>query len=661
MCGIAGVLHLWEPAGTSLEEIEGMVGALRHRGPDEAGIYLDDWVGLGHARLSIMDLATGTEPIHNEDGSCWIVYNGEVFNHAELREGLEARGHRFYTSTDAEPVLHLYEEKGPGCLEELNGQFAFAIWNADDRTLWLARDRLGIAPLHYTVCNGDLVFASEIKAIFTLDRVPRRIDPVALDQIFTFWTTWGERTMFGDVHELPPGHHLTARRGRVAVHRYWDIPFSAPGECLDAGVEELSEQVKALLTDAVRIRLVADVPVGSYLSGGLDSSGVSSLAAQQGSASHLKTFGIQFEESPFDESAFQQQVVSFLGTSHTAVEATNKQIGACFSEVVWHSEKPLLRTAPAPLFLLSEVVRDSGLKVVLTGEGADEVFGGYDLFREAKIRAFWARQPDSEWRRRLLGRLYSYVVDDSPRAAYGMQSLFREGLAHVGSPFYSHAPRWHNTSRIKGFLSAAFRASLPGVSACDEVARDLPDDFASWDVLSRAQYLEMQMFLSHYLLSSQGDRMAMAHSVEIRVPYLDHRIVELMGRVPPRWKIRGLNGKYLLKRAFGGIVPDIILDRRKHPYRAPIAEALLHPGALERHEAVLSQRALKASGLFEPSRVHALLRKLATSRHAGEMDSMALAGILSTQLVHDQFVAHFPRKTAPRIHPDLLVDRRSAP
>jgi len=429
MCGIAGICNIDRPNGISLETIKSMIGVLNHRGPDEAGAYVDDYVGLGHARLSIIDLSSGVQPIHNEDRNLWIVYNGEVFNYVELKQELLQKGHRFYTTSDTEVVLHLYEEEGPDCLSRLNGQFGLAIWDARKKELFLARDRLGIRPLYYTIANGKLVFGSEIKAIFMKKDVPREIDPIAMDQIFTFWTTLTPRTVFKDIYEIPPGHFLKICNGHVTIREYWDIPLYSRDEQLDLMPQEICERIQELLQDAVRIRLRADVPVGCYLSGGLDSSGTSALVVKNFD-SDVRTFGIRFEHDGFDEGSHQDRMASFLGTSHTELRATNERIGRSLVDCLWHCEKPLLRTAPIPLFLLSDVVNNSGYKVVLTGEGADEVFGGYNIFREAKARRFWARNPDSHSRAGLIGELYPYIFKN-PRLKKSLQSFFKRGLDKI--------------------------------------------------------------------------------------------------------------------------------------------------------------------------------------------------------------------------------------
>lgn len=656
MCGIAGFTSLDGTRTLPPEVLGRMVSSIRHRGPDAWGAYLDDRTGLGHARLSIIDLAGGDQPIHNEDESLWIVYNGEIFNYPELRGELLSRGHRFYTSTDTEVVLHLFEEEGPGCLSRLNGQFAFAIWNARSGELFMARDRMGIRPLHYALHRGALLFASEVKALFQAEGMPRELDPVALDQVFTFWSPLPGRTVFRGIRELPPAHYLTVAGGVVSVKRYWEIPFCAPGEYLRQEQDLLADRARDLLVDAVRIRLRADVPVGSYVSGGLDSSGVTAVVKRRFD-NRLRTFGIRFEEGRFDETRFQETIVSHLGTDHTAILATNEGIGRSFGDVVWHVEKPILRTAPVPLYLLSGVVRENGYKVVLTGEGADEVFGGYDIFRETLVRRFWARRPASRLRPMLIRKLYPDIFRD-PRLGATLQAFFKVGLEQTGDPFYSHRIRWENTKRMKRFFSKELLAGIGAYDGEEELRAALPEGYCSWDALSRAQYLEMALFLSNYLLSSQGDRVAMAHSVEIRLPFLDYRLVEFMGTVPPRMRIRGLNEKHLLKRVLGDLLPAAVLDRPKHPYRAPIHRSLL-PEKGDGLPEALSAGSLKNAGLFDPANVARLLRKIRTVAEPTEVDNMALAGILSAQIVHERFVSGFAPERPDRRPPSILVDRRS--
>ena len=636
MCGIAGILNLAEAPPPEEGLVRRMLGMLRHRGPDEFGLYLDERVGLGSARLSIVDLSTGQQPIANEDGSLWIVFNGEIFNHVELRPALEARGHRFTTRSDTEVVLHLYEERGPGCLELLNGQFAIAIWDARDRTLFLARDRLGVRPLFYARDGSRLVFGSEIKSILAHRTICAEIDPIVLDQVFTFWCPLSPRTIFRKIVEVPPGHYLLARDGDVTLKRYWEVDF--PEADRTRNVEECLEQLRDLLIDAVAIRLRADVPVGAYLSGGLDSSIVASII-RNFTSTRLDTFSIAFDDGDFDESAYQQQMARFLGTEHHVVRATHADIGRVFPEVIWHAEVPLMRTAPAPMFMLSKLVRDCGYKAVLTGEGADEFLAGYDIFKEAKVRRFWARQPDSALRPLLLRRLYPDIGQLSRSSSF-LMAFFRDGLTDVDAPDYSHAVRWRNNRRTRRFFSEAVSNDIAGHGQ-RLLAEQLPPRLRRWEPLARAQYLEVHLFLSQYLLSSQGDRMGMAHSVEGRFPFLDYRVVDFCNRLPSSLKLRGLTEKYLLRKLGAQWLPEEIWGRAKRPYRAPIHRSFFNTSTPDYVHELLSPETIGRTGFFKPMAVTQLIKKIEQGMPLGETDDMALAGILSTQLVQHQFVAHF--------------------
>lgn len=657
MCGIVGVLNRNAPRPIELDLIARMIGMVRHRGPEQNGLYRDPWCALGHSRLNIIDLAGGGQPIHNEDQTLWISYNGEVFNYLELRRELEARGHRFYTQTDTEVILHLYEERGAGCLEALNGQFALAIWDAPRQELLLARDRLGICPLHYANFDGRLVFASEIKAILAYPGFPRQLDAAALNQTFTFWTTLPGRSAFKGVHELPAGHFLRVSRGECRLERYWAIPTATPEEQLDWPEEAICERIIELLTDAVRIRLRADVPVGCYLSGGLDSSLLAATIVRNFNGG-VRTFGIRFREPRFDEGEHQERMAAHLGVAHQVLWAEREAIGENLPAALWHIEKPLLRTAPVPLYLLSREVRRSGYKVVLTGEGADEIFGGYNIFREAKVRRFWSRQPGSALRPLLIGRLYPYIFTDA-RLRPMLTAFFGQGLTDVESPFYSHAIRWGNTSRIRNFFRPEIREAHDLAGDMAALRQSLPEGFAGLDTLTRAQYLEMTLFMSNYLLSSQGDRVAMANAVELRVPFLDHRLVEFASRIPSRLKIRGLREKHILREAARGLVTDSIARRDKQPYRAPIRDALLGGRSWERLGDYVSPEALREAGLFDPQRASRLIQKMRGAGEPGEVDNMALIGIISTQILHHEFVSDFGTRQAEPVKLDYVRNGRS--
>ena len=619
-----------------------MLAMVRHRGPDQFGIYLDENVGLGNARLSIIDLGTGQQPISNEDGTLWIVYNGEVFNYLELKDELERKGHRFHTESDTEVVVHLYEEYGKECLNRLNGQFAFAIWDSKRKSLFLARDRIGIRPLFFTIAGGAMIFASEIKAILADKRVTPELDPVALGQVFTFWSAISPNTIFKNIREIPAGHYLVAEREHFIIERYWQLDFSpefpnsysvsAKADLLHAKLEEF----RALLIDATRIRLRADVPVGAYLSGGLDSSTTAAIVRHY-TSNRLDTFSVTFEDPAYDERVYQERMAQVLGTDHHIVHAGYAEIGRVFPQVIWHTETPILRTAPAPLYLLSRLVRQHGYKVVLTGEGADEFLAGYNIFKENKIRRFWAKQPDSKLRPLLLKKIYPYIAELSKAGFAYTAAFFGERLIETDRLDYSHFIRWHNTSRTLRFLSDDLLAEVKP----DARPISYPPNVDSWNPLQRAQFLEITIFLSQYLLSSQGDRMAMANAVEGRYPFLDYRVMEFCNALPSEFKLHFLDEKYLLKKLAQAWLPAEIWQRPKKPYRAPIQRCFFHPENRDVTGDILSPNSIRNSGLFKPDMVVKLAERSNSDRRLSETDEMALAGILSTQLVHHMFVQEF--------------------
>ncbi len=638
MCGIVGTVNLTKFTPILKENISQMLAMLRHRGPDEFGIFLDENAGLGSARLSIIDLGGGQQPIPNEDETLWIVLNGEIFNYVELRPMLEARGHRFRTDTDTEVILHLYEEFGADCLQHLNGQFAIAIWDTKTESLFLARDRVGIHPLFYTVTEGALIFGSEIKSLLADNRVSAEIDPVALGQVFTYWSPQTPRSIFKNIVLLPPGHFMRVQRGRMTVEPYWtlDFPDAAETQTVRRPLADAVEELRALLVDATKIRLRADVPVGAYLSGGLDSSVITAIIRNY-TQNRLDTFSITFTDPDFDESEFQFQMADFLGTDHQTVRADYRDIGETFPTVIWHTETPVVRTAPVPMYLLSRLVREHNFKVVLTGEGSDEFFGGYNIFKEAKVRRFWAKQPDSEMRPLLLRRLYPYIKSLSAGSGAYLKSFFREGLTATDTPGYSHAIRWRNTARARRFFAEDIRAAM----AENGVPVALPADFHRWGYLQQAQYLEVTTFMAPYLLSSQGDRMAMANSVEGRFPFLDHRVIEFAAKLPDTFKLHRLNEKYIVKKMAEQWIPPEIWRRTKRPYRAPIHRSFFNEQSPLYVREMLSPENIAATGMFKPAAVSQLVKKIERGLPIGETDDMALAGILSTQLVHRQFIADF--------------------
>jgi len=637
MCGIAGTFAIIDDVRPDRSVLERMIYAVRHRGPDGFGFYISERAGLAHARLSIIDLEGGWQPLSNEDKSLWIIFNGEIYNYPELRVDLEKRGHVFATHSDTEVIVHLFEEKGPHCLDELNGQFAIAIYDVRKQELFLARDRLGVRPLFYTRHDGCFYFGSEIKSLFSADpSAPRRFNPRVLGDIFTFWTPAAHETVFESVYQLPPGHWM--RVDRLGVHapkRYWDIPF-CPDPDGSVSEKEYAAGLRDLLIDAVRLRLRADVPVGAYLSGGLDSSAITSLI-KHFTTNPLKTFSVAFADRVYDERDEQDRMVQYLGTDHHEIVCGYETIGAVFPEVIWHAEVPILRTAPAPMYVLSGLVRQNEYKVVLTGEGSDEILGGYDIFKEARIRSFIHKNPDSALRPLLLKRLYPYLALSPTRSAeYARQFFDTDG--DVDNLFYAHRPRWKTTRGTQTFFSD-FVAEAAGRP--EERLDYLAPSLQGLDYFLRAQYVEAKLLLGNYLLSSQGDRMAMAHSVEGRYPFLDHRVVEFAGRIPARLKMKVLNEKNILKQAVADVLPDAILRRKKQPYMAPDILSFFGDNEPEYLPYYLSEAMLKEAGIFKPNAVEGLVAKCRKKNRQGFKENMAFVGILSTQIVYDKFIKNF--------------------
>jgi asparagine synthase (glutamine-hydrolysing) len=554
--------------------------------------------------------------------------------------------------------LHLYEEYGLQCVHHLNGQYAFALWDQVQRCLILGRDRLGICPLYYAEAHGRFFFGSEIKALLAVADSLRQLDVVALAQVFTTWAPVPPRTMFDGIRSLRPGHLMIVDASRLDQYEYWRPSFADE----DAPVGDTCEAVdnlRSLLTDATRLRLRADVPVGAYLSGGLDSSTIASLAHPL-SGETLQTFGVVFGDAEFDERAHQGQVASFLGTRHHQVECDASSIARVLPDVVWHAETPLLRTAPAPLFLLSERVHQEGIKTVLTGEGADEFLVGYDIFKETKVRAFWARQPDSTLRPKLFRRLYPYLPELGRVSPAYIAAFFRVGLDHPEARDFGHMVRWNGRLAERYLVPALSEAA--SAATAEDLDRLIDADLYRKDAVARAQHAEVATFLDPYLLASQGDRMAMAHAVELRFPFLDHRVIELCNALPSRLKMPGLREKALLKRAVADILPYSVLRRPKQPYRAPVQSVVRRLAETSDVRDALAPRQVAAEGLFRDAAVSKVLERARSDSHLGETDAMAAIGLVSfvlfKRLFWDEFAAR-SQCTPGRV--SILADHRMKP
>lgn len=657
MCGISGIYNAGQ-APVSPDAVRNMLKQIQYRGPDESGIYLGKGVGLGSVRLSIIDLAQGQQPMSDEAEELWIVFNGEIFNYIELKEELLALGYQFRTSSDTEVLLMLYKHYRERCLEKLNGQFAFAIWDNRKKELFLGRDRVGIRPLFYHHENGAFVFGSEIKCLMESGYVKAEPDPESLNRVFTFWTIPSPGTLFKGVKEVPPGHYAVVRENDIRIKPYWELRFQGdPGPGKSVPLSESLEEFESIISDSVRLRLRADVPVAAYLSGGIDSS-ATTWFIKQIEPGVLNTFSLGFESAEFDETDFQQKVARQLETTHNSITCRNTDVADNFAQVLWHTEIPVLRTGAVPMFLLSKLVNDHGIKVVITGEGADEFLGGYNIFKEAIIREFWSREPSSKIRPLLLQTLYPYLAQFQGRNSAMLKMFFGHRLEDSDSPVYSHLIRWNNSSHIKEHIRKDF---LNG-STSDPVeafVSTLPEGFEKLDLLSRAQWLESSLFLSGYLLSSQGDRMGMANSVEGRYPFLDHRVIEFASRLPWNHKIRGLNEKYLMKKLMDGRLPDQVVHRPKQAYRAPVASSLTSSSAPEYLREAVSPEMLNKFGIFNAQSVEKLMQKMQLGKTVTENENMAVAGILSTQILMDMFVSgNNPyRETEMRVKCPIRYDK----
>ena len=668
MCGIAGLLNGPGLDPVALDDLRAMVAMLQHRGPDGYGLYRDDRVGLGHARLSIIDLATGDQPLTNEDGTVWLSFNGEIFNYLELRRELIDHGHRFVTQGDSEVIVHGYEQWGDDVWRRLNGQFAVALWDSVRRRLWLARDRVGILPLHYALTDGRLLFASEAKALFASGHLSPAFDATGLGEVFTRWSAPAPRTVFAGVRSVRPGTAVCVDEQLTCVEqRWWSPDFSVDPALADLSVDEAADALGSRLGSAVQLRLRADVPVGAYLSGGLDSSVIASLV-EKGDAP-LETFAVRFADPAFDETVEQRRMASLLGTKHHEIVCGPDEIAAALLDVVWHCEAPQLRTGPVPLFLLSGLVREAGMKVVLTGEGADELLAGYSVFKEDALRRFWARNPASSMRPALAGKLHPEVSGASAARATDMWArFFGRDLDSVDDPFYSHAIRWQNTSWTQRLLAREWRPD-PDVSAEGALAADMPAGWLDWDPLARAQWIEIATFMSSYLLSYQGDRVAMAHGIEVRYPFLDPEVIAWCGRLPGRLKMPGLRDKVTLRRLASRTLPAEIWQRPKQPYRAPTTTVLFGSRAPEYVRDLLSDAAVERFGLLDPKAASVLTaRAFDRQGHmTGEREEMALVGALTLQGLAQAYLADFgdrareARRRLDDVVPSVLVDRVATP
>lgn len=629
MCGIAGVLDLEPGARVEPRLLEAMADLLAHRGPDDEGFHLDGGVGLAHRRLSIIDVSRGRQPLSNEDGSVVVVFNGEIYNYAELTARLEARGHRFRTRSDTETIVHAYEERGPECVEDFRGMFAFALWDEGRRRLVLARDRLGIKPLYYHARPGLLVFASEVKALLEHPEVPREVDSEALDLYLSLRYVPGPRTLFRGIRKLQPGHLLVADGGGMRLRRYWELPEEEP-EPTPAEAANARERFTETFEESVRMRLMSEVPLGVFLSGGLDSTAVLAAMSRAEPGRRFKTFTVGYqagsaEEERANEHGYARLAAEAFGAEHHEVRLTGDDFRDALPRIVWHLDEPVADPACVPLYFVSRRAREE-ITVVLSGEGADEVLGGYGIYR---------RMLGLERAHRLLAR----ATGGRAAAAAGAAARLLPGerlpywARLAGLPL---AERYRGVSR--GFLPEG-KAKLLGRNGSDGADRCLADFLAerspappSASPLARMLRLDTTTWLPDDLLV-KADRMTMAHSQELRVPFLDHRLVELAAALPPEHKVRGGQGKVLLREAMAGLVPRAILERSKKGFPVPTAPLLRRLGDFTRE--LLLDRGSACRTWFDPAAVETLLDEHAHGRARRDQEIWSL---LVFELWHGTFL-----------------------
>ena len=570
MCGIAGIvapdrLHADERARAVL-----MRDVLTHRGPDGAGLYVDDHAALAHRRLSIVDLAGGHQPLANEDETIWVTYNGEIYNHASVRPQLEAAGHRYRTRSDTETIVHAYEHWGDDCVERFRGMFAFALWDAPSRRLLLVRDRLGVKPLYWTRVPGNadrgerLLFASEIKAILESGLVPARPNEGVLSEVLATRYTSGPETMFQGIYKLLPGHRLVYENGLVTISQYWDVPIDGPDLSLDARREtDLVEQFRALLQESVRLRLMADVPLGMFLSGGIDSSAVAALMAREVDRP-IETFSVAFEDRAYSELTYAREVAQAVGANGHEVVISDRDFFGALPRLVWHEDEPIAHTSSVPLHFVSALAREH-VKVVLTGEGSDELLAGYGKYPRALLN----------WK---AGGVYERVVPGSMRSAVASSLVSRlpRAARRYATRSFLAMPRDAAAMFLDNFAGVPLRAQRELLSASalsgDAYASSMryfnaPPGADGW--LGRMLYTDIKTYLVELLMKQ--DQMSMSTSIESRVPFLDHKLVEFAARLPERLKLSGFVTKRILREAVRGLLPQAVLTRRKMGFPVPFA------------------------------------------------------------------------------------------
>ncbi len=547
MCGICGKLT-YKGEAVAEDELLRMRDSMTHRGPDDAGLFLDNQIGLGHRRLSIIDLAGGKQPIFNEDNSLVIIFNGEIYNFQTLREALVAKGHIFTTRTDTEVILHSYEDEGVGCLKHFRGMFAFAIWDKRKRQLFLARDRLGVKPLYYSSSGKAFLFASEIKALFQSKDLRPQLNETGLARCLKYRFVYGKQTLFKNVCELLPGHYMIVGNDGIRIKKYWELPFSQQG---DSGLRELKTRLIEGLDESVEMRMISDVPIGVFLSGGVDSSAVAGLMSRH--AQKIKTFSIGFIPEELNELRFARSVADSFYADHHEYLLESEDFFSLLRKLVWHHDEPLMFPASIPLYILSRLSKNNAT-VMLAGEGSDELFAGYS----SNLKAYWLHR---------FGRAVPYAIKNcclrfplSPRYRSIVKKSISEDEAFIGSFFQHYAN--HDIPLLCEWID------MKHVND-DDLYEEIGFSEMRGSFLEKLLFFQIKTYLVALLMKQ--DKMSMAASIETRVPFLDHHFVEMACRIPDKYKIRMRQGKYILKRACEGLLTKDIIYRKKMGFPVPLA------------------------------------------------------------------------------------------
>jgi len=602
MCGICGFVTTDKALALPEEILRRMCDVMAHRGPDDSGVYLDGLAGLGHRRLSIIDLSGGHQPMANEDKSVWIAYNGEVYNHADLRPSLEAKGHRYASRSDTEALIHLYEEEGPEMVHRLRGMFAFAIWDAPRRRLLLVRDRLGIKPLYWAQAGGRLVFASEIKSILESGLIAPELNYDALPEFFAFGYNVGATTLYRGIHKLPPGHRMVWENGSSRIEQYWDIQY--PPEPAKISEADAIERFTEIFFHCVKLRLMSDVPLGVFLSGGIDSSAIAAVMAKLNSEP-IKTFSVGFAEREYCEFDYARELARSIGAEHHEVVLEPQNFFDNLPRLIWHEDEPIRWPSSIPLYFVSKLAREN-VKVVLTGEGSDELLGGYQKYWASTQNYAFARTVGlaipQALRKRVLGRAVWHL----PIPMKGRKLLWHSFLCRTNDPedlIYDNFYGVFNKDLQDRLFAPVVRGKLDSLDPWRPTMSYFRGNSAT-SLLDRMLYTDTRTYLVELLMKQ--DQMSMATSIESRVPFLDHELVEFCATLPPDLKLRGKTGKYLLRKAMGSMLPQSILTRKKMGFPVPLRlwfadqfntmarELLTDPGARSR-------------GIFDDREIHRIL------------------------------------------------------